>query len=186
MPRASGHASASRYLTQGRGEGGFTLLELLVSLVLIGIILTFATLSIGDGGRGDQIAQEARRLAALLELVGDEAILDGRQYGLQLNETGYRFLVRSRGSWGLAEDDLLRPRELPADLALALAIEGRHVDLPTKYPRKEIKPQLLLLSSGERTAFELRVGQAQGGTALWRVWGGPVGRLELAPQEGRL
>ena len=46
----------------------------MVVMVLIGIITSFAVLSVGGGPR-DRLAEEGRRLAALLELHQQEAIL---------------------------------------------------------------------------------------------------------------
>ena len=51
---------------------GFTLLEIMVVLVLVGIITSFALLSVGGGPR-ERLAEEARRLAALVELHQQEA-----------------------------------------------------------------------------------------------------------------
>ena len=55
---------------------GFTLLEIMVVMVLIGILSSLAVLSIGGGPR-DRLAEEGRRLAALVELHQQEAILTG-------------------------------------------------------------------------------------------------------------
>ena len=88
-----------RYATPPRGTRGFTLIELLVVMLLIGIILTFATLSLGDGGRGKLIDREARRLAALVELAGEDAVLSGRELGLYFDAAGYRFLTLDGETW---------------------------------------------------------------------------------------
>ncbi|HEB98834.1 MAG TPA: type II secretion system protein GspH, partial [Thiotrichales bacterium] len=47
---------------------GFTLIELLVVIVIIGIVVGFATLSLGGDRRGDELEEESRRFAALLSL----------------------------------------------------------------------------------------------------------------------
>ena len=53
---------------------GFTLLEVMVTLVLIGIITTFAVLAV-PGGSDDRADQELRRLRALIELNHQQALL---------------------------------------------------------------------------------------------------------------
>lgn len=52
-------------------QHAFTLLELVVVLALIGVILSFARLSLGDGGAAARLEQDARTLAAALRLAHD-------------------------------------------------------------------------------------------------------------------
>ena len=58
-----------------RPARGFSLIELLVVVLLVGIILTMATLAVGPTTGADDSAAEARRLAALLELAREQAVL---------------------------------------------------------------------------------------------------------------
>ncbi len=137
-----------------RLQGGFTLLEILVVLVIIGILTSMAVLSIGDR-RGDILQDESRRILALIDLAREEAILEGREYGLGLWRGHYQFyeLDEEKSEWNpVATDSHLRPRELPETLDLLLEIENQEVVLDAKAPDK---PQILILSSGETTAFRL-------------------------------
>ncbi len=137
-----------------RPQGGFTLLEILVVLVIIGILTSMAVLSIGDR-RGDILQDESRRILALIALAREEAILEGREYGLGLWRGHYQFyeLDEEKSEWNpIAADSHLRPRELPETLDLLLEIENQEVILDAKAPDK---PQILILSSGETTAFRL-------------------------------
>ncbi|NBU02141.1 MAG: prepilin-type N-terminal cleavage/methylation domain-containing protein [Betaproteobacteria bacterium] len=70
---------------------GFSLIEVLVVLVLLGIVMSFASLSL----RGAQ--QEASLLAQPIRL--------------ELDDRGYRFYRNQLGRWLLIEgDDILKPR----------------------------------------------------------------------------
>lgn len=92
---------------------GFTLLELMVVLVIIGICTAGIGLGLGsllDPGR--QLRQEAERLAQRLQVARDEARIDGRPLRWQADATGYRFSRREGSGWVTVErDDLLRPQK---------------------------------------------------------------------------
>ncbi|HAG20441.1 MAG TPA: type II secretion system protein GspH, partial [Pseudomonas sp.] len=70
----------------------FTLIELLVVIVLLGILVSVAVLSVGGSSTSRELRDEARRLAALIGVMSDEAVLDSREYGLLINSEGYRVL----------------------------------------------------------------------------------------------
>lgn len=170
-----------------RRARGFTLIELMVVVVIIGVILTFAVLAIGDGGLRDKVELEARRLTALLDLAGDEAILNGRELGLYLEQDGYRFLLLTPDGWRPPDDNLLRARQLPPGLALGLVLEGLPVELEPPPKDKALKPHLFLTSSGERMPpFEVQVGPADAfGLAeegpRFRIVGPLIGDLKFEP-----
>ncbi len=79
----------------GRRRAGFTLLELMVVIAILGLL----TQAIVPAFLGDipeaQIAAEARKLAARLDYLRSESRLRGRSYGLELDpeRNRYRILV---------------------------------------------------------------------------------------------
>ena len=135
-----------------RKQEGFTLLEIMVVLILIGIITGFAVLSVGRRDMGEFLADEARRLAALVELSQQEALLRGEQRGILFMETGYSFWeLTPAGEWRpVSGTELSTQRTLPSDFKLKLEVEGR----PIVFSDTDV-PQVLLLSSGEVTEFKL-------------------------------
>jgi len=158
-----------------RRPRGFTLIEVMVVMVLIGIITSFAVLSAGGGPR-DRLAEEGQRLAALLELHQQEAILRGEVRGIRFTRNGYAMLSQTdRGEWQAPmADTLLVRRDLPDDLALSLWVENRPIDL-----RRADQPQVWLLNSGEATEFVAVFGLAEDRTPnapRYRVAGDTLGR----------
>lgn len=144
-----------------RGAPGFTLIEILVVVVIVAIVASIAVISVSAIGRDTEIADETRRLSGLIGLVREQAEMEGRDYGLRIEEGKYDFVLFDvrRNDWLTVVDDrLLRPRELPAGLRLRLWLEGREVVLRPPPDRKKPKPpQITLLSSGDMTAFDLRI-----------------------------
>ena len=95
---------------------GFTLLELMVVLVIIGICTAGIGLGLGsllDPAR--QLRQEGERLAQRLQVARDEARIDGRPLRWQADAAGYRFSRLEGSRWVTVErDDLLRTQKTQA------------------------------------------------------------------------
>ena len=146
-----------------RRAAGFSLIELLVVIVILAIMASMVLISMGTLRSEDATETEARRLVALLELVAEEALIQGRDYGVEFFADGYRFLSWDPDTrlWSVVDDEaLLRRRELPPELRVVLAIDGREVvvdaeDLRRNRPQDELVPQVAVFSSGELTPFEL-------------------------------
>jgi general secretion pathway protein H len=102
----------------GKSKGpqhGFTLIELLVVLVIIGITLGLTVMSVAPS-QAKAMQKEAQRIALLLQLARDEAIVRNRPVAFEAGTDSYRFLVRNEKTWDpLAQDDMLRER--PFELA---------------------------------------------------------------------
>lgn len=175
LPRAHRAAIlASRPASPARG--GFTLLELLIVLVVIGIISSFAVLSTGLADRDKPLGKETQRLLALLRMASEEAVQHGDELGMRIDGSGYRFLRYDRDAWKPLDDDLFRDRELPPELSVKLELEGRPIVLDTpdtgdrsdngdsadsakKEDKKPLAPQIVFLSSGEVSPFVLTLSE---------------------------
>jgi general secretion pathway protein H len=100
-------------------QRGFTLLEIMVVVLLIGISIAVIALNLERDI--DQVAeQEARRFAALVEHLRDESILTGRLYGVEIDEpeSRYRFLIFDKKWLPVEQDDSFRPRVIPDYLTI--------------------------------------------------------------------
>jgi type II secretion system protein H len=143
---------------------GFSLLELMVVVTIIGIFIGVAVLSINVTGTDRDSEQEAFRLKSLLELMREESLLQGIDYGVLFHRDGYQFYFfdYARNEWLLPGNDrLLGERTLPESLEMEVAVDDRKLVLE---PRPEIedgestsRPQVMLLATGEMTPFNFEV-----------------------------
>lgn len=160
---------------------GFTLLELLVVIVIIGILATFATLSIGNRALDDRMEVESRRLEQILRLASEEAETKGIEIGFRYTQEQYEFLATGKdGQWApYTSSGPLRPRLIPQPFYLELQVENRSV-APTsdaaENKDQKITPQILLLSSGEVTAFTIDV-KADNYAPYYRLQGDALGKI---------
>ena len=70
----------------------FTLIEILVVVSIIGIVLSIAVISLGVLGDDRELREEARRFAALVQVAQDEALMQGREFGIEFMSNGFRFV----------------------------------------------------------------------------------------------
>jgi general secretion pathway protein H len=184
-------------------ESAFTLIEILVVVVIVGIISAVALLSFGLLGDDRNLQREARRLGSLIELANDEAMLQGRDYGLEFLQSGYRFIEHDplTEQWfEVIDDDILRPRQLADQTEFELFIEDRKVLLHTEsdeleYDEEEDEsatnsrdrdrdltddylPHVLIMSSGDITPFELTLVR-QHDRASITITASIVGEIEI-------
>jgi len=151
----------------------FTLIEILVVVSIIAVVMSIAVLSLGVLGDDRTLREEGRRVVALVQVAQDEAVMQGREFGIEFMTGGYRFVEFDPllNTWSeLIGDDTLRLRQLPEEMEFELWIEGQHVLLETEPARTEppdetsavsvaekYAPHILVFSSGDMTPFELRV-----------------------------
>lgn len=167
-------SGARRAAAVARPHGrGFTLIEVLVVLVIVGILSTAVVLSVEY--TSDRSAQtEARRLALLLEAAMLEAHSGGRQLGWSSDGEGYAFWERSRGAgrsaWQpLRHDARFGARRLPEGVRLS----GAEVDgTPLR------QQEMLILRPVDPPLFRLRVS---GHDDAFQLRGLPTGRVEVGP-----
>lgn len=140
-------------MTAVRASRGFTLVEVMVVMVIVGIILGMVTLNAIPSPR-QNLQSEAQRLALLLQLARDEAIVRNRLVTFEANSERYRFLVRNENRWDVVTgDDLLRERPFkyaPLTLLLDPPGAGSAEALRITFGREPVdKPFVLTLATGE-------------------------------------
>lgn len=170
---------------------GFTLLELIIAIALVGLAVTMVTLGIG-GISDPRPEEDARALADRIALALEESAFTGRVLGLRLRDDPARAgdetlefveLVLAEGEreprWQAADprDRLLAPAALGERLTVALEVEDQPAD------GRDEAPEVLLLPDGELTPFVLTLGPRTGSAPAATLSGDATGALALARVE---
>ena len=168
-----------------RRTGGFTLIEILVVVIIIGVIAAATVLAVSLTGRDRDLDKESNRLFALFNYAREQAELQTREYGVLFKDDGYEFLsydVRKAAWRSITEDDALEPRKLPDGLSFKLTLEGRPVVLtrPANANPKDKTPQLVIFSSGDLAAFAATL-ERDGGVRSVTITQDEKGAVTLLP-----
>ncbi|MBO1537452.1 type II secretion system minor pseudopilin GspH [Pseudomonas sp. OA65] len=137
---------------------GFTLLELMVVIVLIGVLAGMVRFATGSSP-AREARQQAQDFVAVVQQLRERAVLDGQEYGVRVRTGSYQALRLEALDW-TAVSALHR---LPEGLTLGLEQDGHVLRLDDV----QGPPQVLMLSSDEISPFRLLIKSS--GQALSRV-----------------
>ena len=176
---------------------GFSLLELLLTLVIVGLIVSLAGLGVSSGSQSYKIDAAVKHLADVAEYALDEAQLSGIDMGLLIEEGSddqgafysYQWLQRDITGWELAQfdADAYGRRQLPRDIEVLLEVEQGNALRPAEDGVDEERdrrpqPQVIFFSSGETTPGIMTWVAARDGDILWELEWDLLGRIEMRRQ----
>jgi len=168
------------YFQSVKKHQGFTLIELMVVVLIVGMLVTLASLSVSNSA-DKQLETEARRFISLVKFAADEAIMNSRDIILKIEEQKYSFTVPGPGNTlvDLGEQEpMFRARELPDHMSISGEISGekllfeksRDMEAPANFAK------IGIFSSGEMIPFELVFSQDDG--SRFEVSGDYAGQVE--------
>ncbi|WP_165475064.1 type II secretion system minor pseudopilin GspH [Legionella yabuuchiae] len=126
-------------------NSGFTLLEILIVLVIIGVAVTFALLSFGDFGGKRKIIIAAEQFANYIKLTQQQAILEASTLGIDLRSHGYQ-VVRydPQGAWhNVSDKGIFSFQKLPS---------SAHMHWDGKQSQQD-GPEIIINASGDMSPF---------------------------------
>lgn len=161
---------------------GFTLIEIMVVIAIMGIMLGLGMFAFGDGGLSEKLEQESQRLYGLIKLAQEESILQSKELALELDRDGYVFKQLSVDKWvDISADKIFRKRSLTAGIELSLEVEDVALNLDSSTER-DTPIRIYILSSGELTPFDitLKINDLE---QFFKITGMVNGQLSLEKQD---
>lgn len=160
---------------------GFTLLEILVVVFIIGIVLSLVVISVNPD-KGNDLKSEAERFITLMSLAHQESILRSKEFAVELAHDGYVFLNFEELKWAAARDDVFRARSLPKGIYMEVYLEGAQFDfISADEEEEETNPRIFILSSGEMMPFEIILRQENSSETV-HITGDISGKLSMDEQ----
>jgi len=144
-----------------RNQAGFTLVEILVVLIIIGVVTAAIVPSIHTNDRSKKMEVEMHRIQALLKLAREEAVMQNEEIALKVSEQSYSFEVLGDKGWKPMEsvDGVFRERQVVDGTELALKVDNLEINFGKQQEAagedKIPPPRIYILSSGEIMPFEL-------------------------------
>ncbi len=133
---------------------GFTLVELLVVIVVMGLLGTVVALTLPDAG--SPLTREADALALRLARARDEAILGTRAVRATLDAGGYRFEQRGFDDWApLPADGTLGDGRWPRGVQPQLPARENRVVIEWDALGNAASAPVVLASEGRRATIRI-------------------------------
>lgn len=152
---------------------GFTLIEMLVVLIIVGVTLGMVSVNLTPDNR-QVLESEAQRLALLFEQARDEAVTSARAIAWSAGPNGagsYQFWRRGVDSTWASLDDvqIFRPRQLQSPVKLTNLVINENRAAPEE--------RLIFSPSGFNAPFELALAS---GAERLTINGDAGGRIRIA------
>jgi general secretion pathway protein H len=162
------------FLPRAYEAQGFTLIEMLVVLMIIGLFIGLVSAVTRPDDRA-VLEVEAQRLATLLDFAATKSRLTGKSIAWTAQTGDYRFWQYQEDSgWSeIRDNDLLRARTLPDGMAFSdLSIESMR---PPGAMRLEFSPY------GPELVFSIEISL---GAEHYFVSATPTGDMQVSPRPG--
>ena len=157
-------------------QRGFTLIEVMVVVVLIGLMASLVQFNFSGNNPEDKLNYESARFAAIFEVAAEYGMLNNIELGLIVKKDSYQFLAYDGTQWTeIPEQDWQANVNLPEDIDLSLELDDLPIEEPMLFDadtfrekdeddftllskeerEKKIIPQVYILSGGDLSPFSV-------------------------------
>lgn len=108
-----------------RTNRGFTLIEVMIVILLIGLLVSGIQYNFGGESRQERLNKELDGMQARIQLASELAMLKQVELGFHIDDKGYRFMVFEDDKWRIIEQPTsLAPHEFPENFKQELELDG--------------------------------------------------------------
>lgn len=181
-------------------NAGFTLIEIMLVLVLLATSAV-AVVSTLPNNKRDEVKEQALRFHHLAQLLGEDAMLNGVDYGIRIEPHQYHFLKLTQNGWQPLDGvKFFTDVKLETGITTTVTIGGAWKDKDRLFKsdsmfknddifkksdqeQKQLPPQIVVMASGEYTPFTVSF-EVDKQHQFWQVVADEVGNLVLlAPEQ---
>lgn len=132
-------------------ENGFTLVEMLVVVFILGLASAAVVLVVPPGGSA--LRTDAERLAARIASARDEAVLQARPIAVWTRASGYGFERRINGKWQPHLDTAFRNQEFSSGVRISGPANNRIFFDATGLPSRAV--EIALTDTDDRSIVKI-------------------------------
>ena len=157
-------------------QHGFTLIEVMVVIVLIGLMASLVQFNFSGNNPADKLKHESARFAAIFEVAADYGMLNNVELGLIVKKDSYQFVGYDGTQWTeIPDQDWQAHVTMSEEIELSLELDDLPIDEPLLFDadtfkekdeddftlmskeerEKKIIPQVYILSGGDLTPFSV-------------------------------
>lgn len=161
---------------------GFTLFELMLVIMLMALVVSTVKFPNLTQDPFDQVDQQSKKVAALINLASEYAVLNNALLGFSVTQTSYAFLMFDGTKWQPIDEPPFALTELEPTIKIELKLDGlewqeqnllsavkwideEELEKTSELTEEEKKlafPQIFILSSGEISPFDLDISYDNG------------------------
>ncbi|MEC6816255.1 type II secretion system minor pseudopilin GspH [Photobacterium toruni] len=176
-------------------NAGFTLIEIMLVLVLLATSAV-AVVSTLPNNKRDEVKEQAVRFHHLAQLLGEDAMLNGVDYGIRIEPHQYYFLILTQDGWKpLEEAKFFTNVKLDAGITATVTLGDTWKDKDRLFKsdsifknddifkksdqeQQQLPPQIVVMASGDYTPFTVSF-EINNQHQDWQVVADEVGNLVL-------
>ncbi len=174
-----------------RRHAGFSLLEILAVIGILGIVMASVTLTIGRGGPESQLTDKLEQFMAVSRFAADRAVLSGDSMGLLLEppqwqsdsefdweHLGWRYRWQAGGEYGWQDVAELQPLSFDPQTVLTVLIDDiewrweelldRSIPVTAYYPTGDISSIEIIVTDERLPQYEQTIHINENGELEWK------------------
>ena len=150
---------------------GFTLIEVMLVIALIGVMVTVVQFNVSGNEPEETLKKTSARFAGIFDIAAEYGLLNNVELGLLIDKDSYQFLGYDGVKWSeLPENEMFASTTLPENVEMILQLDDLPIEEPLLFDskvfqneddefdpdeEKKLIPQVYLLSGGDITPFSL-------------------------------